>query len=50
MSLNLEKIEHNPGGRTPHKGKKWRKRQTIKKMRLVPKDEVPHIGNRGWEY
>lgn len=50
MGLNLEKIEQRPGGRQSRKGKKWRKRQIIKKIRSVQKDEVPHIGNRGWEY
>ena len=50
MGLYLEKIEQHPCGKRRKKGKKWEKRQKVKKIRLVPKDQVPHIGNRGYEY
>ena len=51
MSLNLEKIEHLErwlGGKSH--SRKWMKNQRNRKIRRVPKDEIPNIKYSGWEY
>ena len=51
MSLNLEKIEHLERwlGRKSH-SRKWMKNQRNRKIRRVPKNQIPNIKNKGWEY
>jgi hypothetical protein len=51
MSLSLEKIEHLERllGRKSH-SRKWMKNQRNRKIRRVPKTEVPYIKYNGWEY
>jgi len=51
MSLCLEQIEHLERwlGRKPH-SRKWMKNQRNRKIRRVPKDQVPNIKYHGWEY
>lgn len=52
MSLCLEKIEHMerkyPGAKSH--SRRWLKNQRNRKIRRVPKTQVPHIKNKGWEY
>ncbi len=49
MGLILEKIERWLDGKRHH-SRKWAKNQRNRKIRRVPKDQIPNIKHKGWEY